>query len=288
MNIKTAVVPYSCFEDIRLDISRFSQRDDLNDYQKLIISEWYVLKPELSFEPKSVISAAVPFDIWNAAFTWRGTRYVSVIDKATTVESVLDFMSIDTPYNFFYDYLLPQKRIAVRSGLADYGRNNVCFVKGYGSLITLFTFISEMPAPEQFTWREVFEMPECDDCALCQTNCPTEAILPDRFLVDNQKCLTAVNEWGSDPFPDFVANTAHHRTKNCSRCQDVCPKNAGLFQDIKNTVEFSQEETECVLSGTKYETLPPELAAKIELCDMKGYYPSLPRNLKAWFENPES
>jgi epoxyqueuosine reductase len=288
MNIKTAIVPFSCFEDIRQDIACFSQRDDLNDYQKLIISEWYVLKPELDFEPKSVISAAVPFDIWNAAFTWKGTRYVSLIDKVTTVESVLEFLSAGTPYHFFYDYLLPQKRIAVRNGLADYGRNNICFVKGYGSLITLFTFISDMPAPEHYTWREVTMMPECDTCVLCQKNCPTGAILPNRFLLENDKCLAAVNEWGTKPFPDFIPKTAHHRMLNCSRCQDICPQNAGLFKNVINTIEFSEEETELLLSGANYEDLPAELAGKIELCDMKGYYSSLPRNLKAWFENPES
>ncbi len=288
MNIKTAVVPYSCFEDIRQDIARFLQRDDLNEYQKLIMDKWYVLQPKLDFEPKSVVSTAVPFDIWNAVFTWRGTRYVSIIDKVTTVESVLEFLSESTTYHFFYDYLLPQKRIAVRNGLADYGRNNICFVKGYGSLMTLFTFISDMPAPEHYTWREVTMMPECSDCGLCQSNCPTGAILPNRFLLDNTRCLSAFNEWGSDPFPDFIPKTAHHRTFNCSRCQDICPQNAGLFQNGKRTIDFSEKETELILSGIKYEALPAELAEKLELCDMKGYYLSLPRNLKAWFENPES
>ena len=288
MNIKTAVVPYSCFDDIKKDIASFSRRDDLNNYQKLIVSEWYVLQPKLDFEPKSVISAAVPFDIWNAAFTWKGTRYVSVIDKAATVESVLSNLSAGNTCHFFYDYLLPQKRIAVRNGLAEYGRNNLCYVDGFGSLITLFTFIADMPAPEHFTWREVTSMPECQNCTLCRNNCPTGAILPDRFLLNNQVCLAAANEWGTEPFPEFIPKTAHHRTQNCSRCQDICPKNAGLYKNVRNTVEFSKEDTELILSGTSFVNLPSGLAAKIELCDMKSYYPSLPRNLKAWFENPES
>ncbi len=286
MNIKTAVLPFSCFEDIKQDIARFGQRDDLNKFQKWIASEKYVLNPVLSFEPRSIISAAVPFEVWNASFIYNGKRYVSEIDKWASFEEIKNFIFGDNQYYFFYDYWLPQKRIAVRSGLAKYGRNNICFVDGLGSLFTLFTFISDMPAPKDYIWREVVNMPECDGCTRCQINCPTGAIIPGRFLIDNQKCLSMMNEFGTEPFPGFIPKTAHHRTFDCSRCQNVCPQNAGLFEKIIKTVEFSQEETALILAGVMFEDLPLESAGKIELCDMKGYYPSLPRNLAAWFENP--
>jgi hypothetical protein len=94
-----------------------------------------------------------------------------------------------------------------------------------------------------------------------------------------------MNEFGTEPFPDLVPKTAHHRTMDCSLCQNICPQNAGLFDKVKNSIEFSQKETGLILSGAKFETLPFELAEKIELCDMKGYFPSLPRNLSAWFES---
>jgi epoxyqueuosine reductase len=285
MNVKTAVIPFSCFEDIRRDIVRFKQRDDLNNFQKWIANEKYILHPALDFEPQSIIAAGVPFDVWKVAFKYHGKRYACEIDKVVSVEDVLKFLSGGNNYRFFYDYWLPQKRIAVRSGLAEYGRNNICFIDGIGSLMTLFTFISDMPAPEDYLWREVVNMPECDACSLCQVNCPTGAILTGRFLIDNQKCLSAMNEWGTDPFPDTVPKTAHHRTIHCSRCQNICPQNAGLYEKVKNLVEFSQEETMLILSGAKFETLPSELAGKIELCDMKGYYSSLPRNLRVWFAN---
>ena len=286
MNIKTAIMPFSCFEDIKQDIAQFGQREDLNNFQKWIASEKYVLNPVLNFKPRSIISAAVPFEVWNASFIYNGKRYVSEIDKWPPFEEVLSYLSRDNNYHYFSDYWLPSKRISVRSGLAKYGRNNICFVNGFGSLFTLFTFISDMPALKDYVWREVVNMPECDGCSLCQINCPTGAIIPGRFLIDNQKCLSIMNEFGTEPFPDFVPKTAHHRTFDCSYCQNICPQNAGQFEKVKKTVEFSQEETTLIISGVKWENLPSGLAEKIELCDMKGIYPSLPRNLAAWFENP--
>ena len=286
MNIKKTIVPFSCFADIKLDIVQFMQRDDLNNFQRWIASVKYVLNPALDFEPQSIIAAAVPFDVWEAAFTYKGKRYACDIDKLVSVEEVIKVLSDGNNYHFFYHFWLPQKRIAVRSGLAKYGRNNICFVNGFGSLITLFTFISDMPSPVDYIWREVVVMPECDDCNLCQINCPTDTILPDRFLIDNQKCLCNFNEFGTEPFPETIPKTAHHRTLDCTRCQKICPPNTGLYEKVKNLIEFSQEETMLILSGTNFEALPPELAGKIEFCDMKGYYLSLPRNLRAWFENP--
>jgi epoxyqueuosine reductase len=133
-------------------------------------------------------------------------------------------------------------------------------------------------------WREVKNMDICNTCKLCQKNCPTRAILVDRFLIDNEKCLSSINEFGTDPFPDTVPKSAHHRIVNCSHCQDICPINKGRFDDISETIYFSEEETALLLSGVKYENMPKELSEKIDICGMKWFYGSLPRNLKALFD----
>ena len=281
--IKTAAAPYSCFEDIKRDIAEFAKRGDLNGFQKWAATERYVLEPKLDFEPKSIIAAAAPFKIYNAAFTYGGKRYVGVIEKGAGLDAVKAYLSEGNSYNFFFDYWLPQKRIAARSGLADYGKNNICYVEGMGSLIELFCFISDMPCPDKYVWREARHMPECGDCGLCRKNCPTGAIPRDRFLIDTQRCITNFNEWGDGPFPDFIPKGAHHRTTGCSRCQEVCPKNKGRFDKIAKTVEFDGGETELLLSGEKLESLPAALIDKVKDCDMEWYYGSLPRNLRAMF-----
>lgn len=283
--MKTATIPISCLNEIKDDISIFAQRGDLNNFQKWIVTERYMLNPELDFEPQSIIIAAVGFNLCNAVFHNADKTITSVVDLPATADEVKELLSRGNNYNYFYDYWLPQKRLAVRSGLAEYGRNNICFIDGMGSLITLFVFISDMPCDKEYTWHEVKNMDICNTCNLCRKNCPTGAILADRFLIDNEKCLSAINEFGTEPFPDTVPKSVHHRIVNCSLCQDICPKNKGWFDNIAETVYFSEEETALLLSGVKYEKLPKELSEKIDIYGMKWFYESLPRNLKALFDN---
>ncbi len=284
-NIKTTAIPISCLNDIKDDISIFAQRNDLNNFQKWIVKEQYVLNPKTDFEPQSIIIAAVGFELCNAVFHYEGKAVTSVVDMAATEDEVKEFLSQGNNYRFFFDYWLPQKRLAVRSGLAEYGRNNICFIDGMGSLISLFVFISDMPYDKEYTWREVKNMDVCEECNQCAKNCPTGAILNDRFLIDNEKCLTSINEFGTEPFPDTVPKSVHHRIVCCSRCQELCPANKDGFNNITQSVSFSEEETALLLSGVKFEDLPKELADKLETNCMKWFYESIPRNLKALFDN---
>lgn len=284
-NIKTTAIPISCLNDIRDDISTFAQRSDLNGFQNWIVKERYMLNPEPDFEPQSIIIAAVGFNLCNVVFHYEGKTVTSVVDLAASEDKVIELLFKGSNYRFFYDYWLPQKRLAVRSGLAEYGRNNICFVDGMGSLISLFVFISDMQYDKDYTWREVKNMDVCDTCNLCLSSCPTGAILNNRFLIDNEKCLTSMNEFGTEPFPDTVPKSIHHRIVCCSRCQELCPANRDWFDNITQSVSFSEEETALLLSGEKFEDLPKELADKLETNCMKWFYESIPRNLKALFDN---
>ena len=96
---------------------------------------------------------------------------------------------------------LPLKRIAVQSGLGEYGRNNIVYVNGMGCNLSLAAFMTDIPI-EKSTWRDKPVMAEmCVDCDICVTNCSGGAIDKERFLLDSQKC------------------------KKCSTCQRVCPMN---------------------------------------------------------------
>ncbi|MEE9378294.1 MAG: hypothetical protein V3V33_09695 [Candidatus Lokiarchaeia archaeon] len=50
-------------------------------------------------------------------------------------------------YNVAYARL-PQKTLAVRSGLAEYGRNNITYIPGMGSFHRLTTLYSDFPTEE--------------------------------------------------------------------------------------------------------------------------------------------
>ena len=96
---------------------------------------------------------------------------------------------------------LPLKRLAVQSGLAMYGRNNLTYISGIGSNYGLVAFVTKIPCTSH-TWRESpATAPMCDTCDICIINCPTGAISKDRFIVDSSKC------------------------KVCSKCRNRCPMN---------------------------------------------------------------
>lgn len=283
MVMKTAVVPYSCFEDIKRDFEEFSRREDLNGFQKRITAGYSAFSPELDFTPRSVIIYAVPPKIVSASFKYLGKQYKSVFEVVADEEPVLESVknTFGGSYRYYYDFWLPDKRTAVRSGLCEYGRNNVCYADGFGSILTLFMFISDMPCPKDYVWREVKNMDMCEGCDLCLKACPTGAILPSRFLIDNERCLSFFSGRGNEPFPAFIPETAHHRIFECSLCQECCPANNFSYGTVTEEVDFDEAETNILLSGIAYDKLPPELSAKAERCAMKSYFDSVPRNLKA-------
>jgi epoxyqueuosine reductase len=287
MNIKTAIVPFSCFENLKEDFKEFSKRQDLNDFQKWIINERYVLNPQLDFEPKSLVVTVSPSSLKRAVFIRNGKRYESPIIINTDSFEIKQHLIQSTGHSFFYDYWLPAKRTAVRSGLCEYGRNNICYSEDYGSFIGICVFLSDLPCPDGYVWREVKNMEICDNCRLCENNCPTGAILTDRFLLENVKCLSAFNEDGGTDFPAFIPETVHHSIVNCFRCQESCPLNKGKLDNIKEEVLFNEEETQLLLNGTPIDRLPQVLAEKIKSNSMVWYYQAIPRNLKAMIKAAE-
>lgn len=281
MEMKKTVIPYSCLEDLKEEFREFAKRDDLNDFQKTLLNERYNLDPKTEFEPKTLVLCAVPLKLYKAAFTEKGKRFESIIDKGEDTEKVIAELSKDTPYRFYFDFWIPVKRMAVRAGLCEYGRNNITYAGEYGSLAVLYVFVSDMPCPEKYVWREVANMPECEKCTLCLQACPTGAISKDRFLIDNERCLSFWNEFGTRPFPDWIPSDAHHRLTDCSICQKACPKNKGKYDAIAKTVEFTEEETKTLLAGTPLDALSPSLRDKVTECNMTDSYETVPRNLRA-------
>ena len=146
-----------------------------------------------------------------------------------------------------------------------------------GSSFALMAFSTEMPC-ENDMWRAPIVSDNCNNCAICTKKCPTNAISEDNFLIDIQKCLSAINE-STDDFPEWVKETAHHTPYGCLLCQANCPMNE--TQEIIE-ISFTQEETERILAGAPYKDAEKELKKKIKLLGL-DYWPSIPRNLQVLF-----
>ena len=169
--------------------------------------------------------------------------------------------------------------MAVQSGLAEYGKNNITYVSGMGSYLTYAALSTDIPCKKD-NWRDIIISPMCKNCDICVKNCPTKAIKKDRFLIESRKCLSAINENTQD-FPDWLPSSAHHTPFDCLKCQASCPMNKDK-QEITD-VYFDEAETERILEGAPYKDVSKELKKNINLLGLDSW-PSIPRNLRTLFD----
>jgi epoxyqueuosine reductase len=173
---------------------------------------------------------------------------------------------------------LPDKALAVSIGLAQYGRNNICYVEGLGSFHRLFSYYTDIPCDTDTVNSEPV-MPACETCRRCLNACPTGSIREEHFTIDAGRCLTYLNE-NEGPFPDWVDPAWHNAIVGCMKCQAICPLNRNVVDHIERQVDFTAEETSLILDKTPWETLPEHLREKLDSLNMRGYYGVLERNLR--------
>jgi epoxyqueuosine reductase len=183
---------------------------------------------------------------------------------------------------------LPKKLLAVCSGLGAYGKNNICYVDGMGSLLRLVAFYSDFPCEEDI-WQEPQMMDACQRCSACGNKCPTEAIPKDRFLLRAERCITYHNEKpGHISFPSWLDPLWHNCLVGCMTCQRICPKNKDFLHNVENGITFSQEETTLLLKELTLKQLPDAMVRKLVQSDLAGFIDIFPRNLSVLLKQESS
>ena len=238
----------------------------------------------------SMIVVAVPRPQTKVSFTWNGNTLV-----LTLPPTYVRFWEIDKQVvTLLTEWLaskgfhtatakLPKKLLAVRSGLAEYGRNNITYVRGMGSFYQLIALYSDLPCEED-DWRESRMMDRCKDCRICQTKCPTGAIMSERFLLHSERCLVFHNERSLDhPFPDWIDPASHNCLIGCMLCQKSCPENKNFLEWFEDNETFSHEETSLFLNGMSTDRLPAATQEKLKRLGMPDLLGVLPRNLGIFF-----
>jgi epoxyqueuosine reductase len=117
---------------------------------------------------------------------------------------------------------------------------------------------------------------------LCIENCPTGAIRKERFLIDDQRCLSCINEVPGE-FPEWIPITAHHTLYDCLICQRICPMNYKQEDNVIECVSFTEQETNKLLDGESIDTFSKELLTKIGMLGIDEWYEAIPRNLRTLF-----
>jgi epoxyqueuosine reductase len=286
-NCKFSVVSTHHLSELQREIEK---RRDQGEFDKEFCQEYmfrfkFAPPPELP-NARSLIVVAMPRPPTQATFTWKGKTksfilpptYTAYDEKRIHIERLLaeavgkEGYKVATP-------ALPLKLLATRSGLAEYGRNNIACVSGMGSFMRLTAVYSDMPC-EKDQWQEARMMKRCENCDLCRRACPTDAISSERFLLRAERCITYHNEKkGSIPFPTWMKPSWHNCIVGCITCQRACPENKSYLQLVGETAEFNEEETLLLLKGVPREQLPALTMKKLQLLSLTDYFDELPRNL---------
>jgi epoxyqueuosine reductase len=283
-NFKGKIVSIEHFAELQEEFEAWHKQGLLD--QKLYQS--YLTKldfkvPERLPAAKSLFVATVPQPQLQAVFTVNEKltpvivppTYSSHTDRQ--VETLLKSLLEPEGYSLI-EATLPEKLLAVRSGLARYGKNNITYVSGMGSFHRPVAFYTDLPCIDD-NWGEPQIMESCNTCSACLKACPTDAIASDRFLVHAERCITFLNELPGE-FPDWFEPSWHNCLIGCLLCQKCCPANKEVSTWVEEQAEFSPEETTLILQGTPEEKFSAETVKKLEQLGLRGEMEILPRNLR--------
>ncbi|MFW9924725.1 MAG: 4Fe-4S double cluster binding domain-containing protein [Candidatus Thorarchaeota archaeon] len=173
------------------------------------------------------------------------------------------------------------KLLAVRSGLARYGKNNISYVDGFGSFLALYAYYTDFDFKQSKLYEKKF-LDQCTNCKICLNKCPTKAITEENLVIDVGNCVTLYNEIEKD-FPEWLDPSAHNALFGCMRCQMYCPANKDGMNDILRFQDVTEEETTMLLEGRKDEELVKSLSEKLNIFTIEtydDYLPIIKRNLE--------
>lgn len=240
--------------------------------------------PVAPFTPRSVVVLAVPRPPTAASFVRDDLEHTFVVPPTYARYDEVEAETADrlgrligasgavapAPH-------LPLKTLAVGSGLARYGRNNVAYVPGLGSAVQLVACVCSLPAGSD-PWQAPQPLPRCERCDACRRACPTGAIADDRFLLHTERCLTMVNE-GRLPLPEWVHAEWFDCPVGCLRCQRACPESRP-WPAAATPTRFDADETTALLAASRMDDLSPATRDKLAACGLLMTPSVLARNLR--------
>lgn len=285
-NLKGRVVSIQHLNDLREEIEGRHNQGLFDEEVYREGMSFFSFRPPDDLKAESLIVVAALRPQTKVTFTWNEKTltlnipptYLGMFEVSKRIEGLLTDWLAPGGYRAA-SARLPRKLLAVRSGLAEYGRNNIAYIPGMGSFFQPMVFFSDLPCPGD-TWGEPRMMDRCKDCQICRVKCPTGAITSERFLLHAEKCLVFHNERSPEhPFPGWIDPSWHNCLIGCMLCQQYCPENKEFLEWFEGNESFSHEETGLFLKGASPGQLPAETKAKLERLGLLYALEILPRNL---------
>lgn len=285
------VVPVQHVQDLRHEIEgQYAEGQFSEEFYRERLQFYHFDEPQRLPEAKSIIVMAMPRPQTPVNFVYHRKSITFTLPPtyagygAITRQMGEILATILEPRGFrIASTLLPLKLLAACSGLAEYGRNNVCYIPGMGSFFQLAAYYSNLPYPGstgQDPWTRPRLMKRCETCRVCLIQCPTKAISDDRILLHADRCLSFHNErFSTTPFPAWIDPRSHNSLMGCMLCQRYCPEDKPFIGWFEDSVDFSEDETRLLLEGTTQDPLPAETVAKLEHLELLGDLDKFPRNL---------
>ena len=281
---RAKVIPVSRIRDVKDEIESYHRQGIFDEtFYRDRLGNFEFDVPASYPEARCIIVASAPQPQQKVKFSFRGNIFHFIIpltyshETDRTVENIL--LDVLRPAGFTLRRLrLPVKLVAVRSGLAKYGKNNITYIENMGSFHRLVTFLTDIPA-EGDSWQKLELMEQCKKCNACVKKCPTGSITPDRFIIRAERCLTFCNESPND-LPDWVRPSWHNSLIGCMTCQLVCPVNKKQSNWFEEKEEFTEDETELILSRrSSRKQLSSKTMAKLKRLYLWEDFELLSRNL---------
>lgn len=120
---------------------------------------------------------------------------------------------------------------ARRAGLGWLGKNTLLIHPKKGSYFFLGEIICDLTLNYDLPMKDY-----CGTCTRCIDACPTNAISPEGYLLDSNKCISYLTIEYKEALPIEFKDKMQDYMYGCDICQQVCPWNR--FSNQHNEAEF--------------------------------------------------
>ena len=240
MDVKEEIIKFA--NDLSIDLigftecKRFDELEEFFKYRKdnNLLNEFEEQDIEKKINPKllmedgeTIISMAFPYyyedgkDECKFSLYTRGLDYHKVV--GSYLKKICEFIeSMGGKAQSFVDSNpLPERYIAVKSGIGFIGKNNTLITEKYGSYVFLGEIITNLKLegdkPKNYG---------CIGCNLCMEKCPTNVIIGDNKGFNSSYCISYLTQ--KKHLNQFELPMIKGKIFGCDTCQKVCPHNRDI------------------------------------------------------------